>query len=524
MHVNYNGVDLQIERTSDVAVEPVMDASGLDLLYHRITITMICIFNPWATTSFQALQAGGGTALIVPPPLPNVNPIPNTNPPGQRLGEAIMNLEEKLMTPQRPLQVWLAQDRVWNVPQVDTFPAAAQPAGAGTAMIQGGPGGGTTHPVNGAPAAGAAYQAACDPAGGPFPRSFRMLQIVGDKSAIVQWTVTFHINAHCSSYILSNRWRVTSHTGADWLTTRITEGRAVMRLDQAFANGWTIDQFRKNFALAVPNGFIRKEVNVIATEDGRELYYRVVDKELALNIPAGSSALRVEGHITTGAALPVKTLFGGMKNAPVLAAAAGAGWLQDVGGRMGGWFGDVLKIAGGALGGALMGAGNQVVPRCIAVVRVWGRPATDRKNLASLAINIVADRLSAKAVLPGVRFFPISAFLTTNVSTDEQPMAEVQIEALTNEVQMFKAIWNPQNFIADFQKTDNIVRDGAGKIVLTSDQSVVNPAFPGDGGTRGQWLGALVTQALKQDCAVQAVPPADPGGAPTPKVVSLDLQ
>jgi len=51
----------------------------------------------------------------------------------------------------------------------------------------------------------------------------------------------------------------------------------------------------------------------VVTADGRELYYRVVDRQLALNIPSGSSALRVEGHVTTGATWPFKSIPGALR-------------------------------------------------------------------------------------------------------------------------------------------------------------------------------------------------------------------
>src|SRR5215472_10576771 len=110
MHLYYNGVHLQLERTSAVDITPVYDASGMDLLYRKITVAMVCVWNPLATCS----NAGG----FIPPGArlannlpnnPNINPIPNNAIPGDRLGLSLANLQQTLLTPQRPLRIWIAQ-------------------------------------------------------------------------------------------------------------------------------------------------------------------------------------------------------------------------------------------------------------------------------------------------------------------------------------------------------------------------------------------------------------------------------
>jgi hypothetical protein len=94
----------------------------------------------------------------------------------------------------------------------------------------------------------------------------------------VEYVVDFNVN-DCTKFVLSNRWAVRSHIGEQYLTTRITEGHATLRLDFLNLFGTVADAFRCNFTLAVPPGFIRKRVNVTATEDGRELVYYVEDQQ-----------------------------------------------------------------------------------------------------------------------------------------------------------------------------------------------------------------------------------------------------
>jgi hypothetical protein len=358
MHLNYNGVDLQIEHTADVSITPVMDQTGLDLLYQRVTVSMICVWNPWATASF-------GGATLVNTGSNNTNAAPLTGRAGDRLGVSLANLRQVLLTPQQPLKIWLGADRVWDVP-ARAVGAAPGGQGAGAGGL-GGMGTPQTQNSTGVAPPGVEYQFACDPAGGPFPEECRILEIVGDKTAVVQYRITFHVT-DCSNYVLSNRWRTTSHTGPDWLTTRITEGRAVMRLDKMLAFGYEADQFRANFILGVPNGFIRKEVNAIATEDGRELYYRVVDKQLAINIPpAGTPGLRVEGHVSTGASWPFHTLTDAIKGAAEAAKSATSFVAR---GPAGAFF---------ALDDAIAALRFLPTPRAIAVIRVFGPPGCDRR-------------------------------------------------------------------------------------------------------------------------------------------------
>ena len=488
MHLNYNGVDLQIEHTSEVSITPVMDQSGLDLLYQRVTIGMVCVWNPFATASFTG-------ASLVNTGTNNTNAAPKTGRVGDRVGVSLALLRQVLMTPQQPLRVYLGDDRVWDVPYQFTATANQPNASAGPAQTLNG---------IGLPDPGIETRFACDPGGGPFPEECRILEIIGDKTAIVHYRITFHVT-DCNTYVLSNRWRTTSHTGPDWLTTRITEGRAVLRLDKLLAFGYSADQFRLNFVLGVPKGFIRKEVNVVATEDGRELYYRVVDKQLALNIPSGSSALKVEGHISTGGMWPFKSVMEGLQNlGDTIGNAFNAAWSAAT-----------LDLKGAA-NAAMKMFNSMPIPRAIGVVRVWGPPGTDRELLSSFAVDVITDRLSKSKLIGGV-FFPISAFLTTNVSTDEAPMAEVQIEALVSSLQVLQAIWDPRTHLADLQKTDNVVLDqgGSGKPILTSDVTTVNPAFPADNGTRGTWISMMVSQILNAPCGVPNPVPASDQQQPT---------
>ena len=498
MHVWYNGVNLQLERTSDVSITPVYDASGMDLLYRKITVTMICVWNPLATCS----NAGGfvppGARVVNNlPTKPNINPIPNTAIPGDRLGLSLANLQEVLMTPQRPLRIWIAQDRVWDVPITFLDDGAAD--GLGPNPRQGQP--------NAVFGDGNFIQAACDPGGGPFPEDCKILQVIGDKSAIILYRITFH-DSDCDTYVLSNRWRTTSEVNPDWTTTRVTEGRAVLRTDKLLFDGLVPDQFREELVIGVPNGFIRKSAHVTSTEDGREIYYRVVDRELNLNLGTNSGAIQIDGHVTTGAAVPWHGVLGGLTKV----VGAGLGGIIDIAKLD---FSSLLNKAEGLL----------PIPRAMAVIRVTGPRSANRTILAQLAIAVAIDRLTPLFVFGVGRFFR-SAYLIQNVSTEAAPTMEVHLEVLTGQLNMIQSLINPFANLPQTQKTANDVVDGAGATLLTDDIDFGNPRFPGNNqdvpaqnvGSRGWWVGMQVTQILKDPtgpCSgVQVLPGSDISGVP----------
>ena len=476
MHLYYNGVQLQLERTSAVDITPVMDASGMDFLYRKITVSMICVWNPLATCS----NAGGfippGARLVNNiPTKPTINPIPNTALPGDRLGLSLANLQETLMVPQRPLRIWIAQDRVWDVPI--TFLDDAAAAGVGPIPRQGQPGAvfGNANFI----------QAACDPGGGPFPEDCKILQIIGDKSAIIQYRITFH-DTDCDNYVLSNRWRVTSHVNADWTTTRVTEGRAVFRLDKLTFDGFVADQFRQELVIGVPNGFIRKSVNVTATEDGREIHYQIVDRELHLNLGTNNAAIQVDGHVTTGAAVPYHTVFE--------ATMAGAAAATNI----------ALDVAKLDFYSAMEKAAKILPrPRAMAVIRVTGPKSCNRVLLAQTAVAVAIDRLTP-IFFGGAQYFFRSAYMIQNVSTESPPTMEIHLEVLTGALNMLSSLINAMN-IPNTQKTTNTIVNGAGATLLTDNITSGNPRFPGNNqlnpaqnvGSRGYWIGMAVTQIFK---------------------------
>src|SRR5262249_23195969 len=138
----------------------------------------------------------------------------------------------------------------------------------------------------------------CDPGGGPYVEMCKVMEIMGDKTALVAMRIRFTYS-DCARFVLDNRWSVRAEVdGQTHLTTRTAEGQAFLRLDylQSTEPALQADQFRAAFVLPPPPGFIRKRIRVEATPDGRSLRYVVVDQETWLRLGSSSPALRINGH------------------------------------------------------------------------------------------------------------------------------------------------------------------------------------------------------------------------------------
>jgi hypothetical protein len=452
MHLKYGPVDLAIEHTSEVSIRAVYSADGMDYLYDEVTVGMLCVWNPAATAT-------------------NSTP-PFTTP--DRLGVTLNNLKHTLMLPRQQLRL--------NLGAVNSTGGDR----AFTAPLDG---------PNGMPLP-------CDPGGGPFPEECRILEVIGDKTAVVLYRIRFHTLDCTGNFVLSNRWRLTSDTdGESYLSTRVIEGRAVLRLDFALGQNPTvlIDQFRAAFVLSPPPGFIRKRVHVTATEDGRELLYQVIDRQQRLNLGIKSAAVKVSGYATMGVETAVKKagfLFRGAAELASRAAHSEAG----------------RAVIGFGLA-ALAGAWADMIPECKAnaIVRVTGKPKVDYTDLVKLAVQIALDRFG-RAQLDR-QLFVASAYLTQALDNEEAPFVELRMEFLRAGADVYQAIIDPVANAGGFM---NLKAEIEGKDTTLASNSLRlsgewgNPPLPASNQTRGTWIGYLVSQALSTACTVPAAPPAPP--------------
>jgi hypothetical protein len=551
MHLSYNNIDLKIERTSGVAMQAVYDQSGTDRLYDRVTISLICVWSPFSTGSQTSLAGGGfrsgdfepqaltdspnvDPAVPLPPPIPGGPPAPlpigTRSLPVDTLGTSLRRLRQTLLEPRQQLRVDIGPDRVWEVPGVYSV----------------------EDPVTGIKRN---VRLMCDPENGPIPEECRVISIHGDKAAIISYRIRFCIT-DCVNYVVSNRWSVTSMTDEQYLTTRVTTGVATMRPDLLIARGTTADAFRQNFTLAVPPGFIRKRVVVNATPDGREIHYRVEDRQAYLNLTYQSKAVKIHGTATVGVEFPFKNITG-----MVRAMSTAADYLKSVA-FLGGFVGKFIaeNLIGSRAGPSLSDVAAALVPsrRANCEVKVYGKPDATLQELIVMAANVAIDRFTVRGVaipLPAnpagralsgfvnLGFFVCSCYTTQIFHTDGPgPAIFLRMEVIPlNPANIFNATIDVSRSGTSLMKLDkNILDRGGGFIAMEPSMATSNPNFPGgdafrsaagaalsqSNASRGTWMSYLVTQALTTDCSLVPVVPwadnqnpslgtVDAGGVPT---------
>ncbi len=448
MHLQIGPVSLApFEHSADVSIRPKLDDTGLDVLWYEVTASMVCVWSPFATAT--------ATAPVAPAP-------------GDNLGVTVRNLRTVLMQPKQQITLTIGPDRCF------------------------------TSPLSGPFAVGPILP--CDPMGGPFIDDVQILSIAGDKAATVLVRVRFAYNDD-NHIVLSNRWTVRSATDAtSWLTTRVTTGKAVLRMDflqqQNNANlDPTIvpDQFRNAFILPCPQGFMRKSVDVTATPDGAQLGYTVVDKQMRLNLGNGGSITKVRGDVTVGADFPFKLL----QTAPAGQMAAGlAGLTQGI-------FGS--GAAGFAINQVQWWSGAFATPKAKVVVQVTGTHTTNYADLAGFAAFVAADRLSPVGIGPPggpVQFLIVSNYMTETFDADGAPLVQVAMEVLPLGANAIAALMNPQNVSVLLNTTTDIGTTSlvgpalGGALAASANPAFGNPRLPSSQNTRGTYVAMMVSQVL----------------------------
>lgn len=521
MHLQYNGVDLQIERTADFSMKPVRDPTGLDTTMQEVVLGMTCVWNPKATTS-NPPDGQGGIA-------PFIASAPNLRAAGDALGVSIQqyaknNLRQALLTPRQQLYVWIANDLVFDVPGQATW-------------------------VNQATGEYVTGRSTCDPAGGPFPEEVRVLEIHGDKTAIVYFRIRFYVT-DCNNWVLSNRWRMTSQMDEQFVTTRVTEGRAILRIDYLWDAEITADQFRASFIVPVPDGFVRKKVDVVATEDGKEVHYVAVDHQVQRNLGSVSDfgtswAVKVEGNATAGVDWPINQIRAALiATSAVQNAVADRPFLRAIVENM--WGGPLTGfIMQTDTGKSLLGVGLAALASCKAtvVVKVYGVHVTDQSDapapqnnpggagimnqLAQLAANIAIDRLwpiwnMSLPLLPSVHPI-VSAYMTQDFGSDNAPYVEMRMELMPVNQRLIDAVLNPvvgnngflsgslsglMNMTTGYNNSP--VFAGTSSANVGTTKPMPNEPPPYSSASRGDYTTYLVTQALTtKGCQlIQDVPDA----------------
>lgn len=342
----------------------------------------------------------------------------------------------------------------------------------------------------------------CDSNNGPKPISARVLQITGDKTAIVSFAIECW-DSDCSNTVLSNAWTVRTETTQDAFTVRYIDGMAKLDAAQVNLEGVTADNFRKSYFPACPTQFKRDVISATLSTDATELEYHVVDTELALAIGAdgvgGRNISRIEGMVTAG----VERNIGDF-----------ARWTAAISGELGkgtgGWF-NPGAWPFMALSVALNTYNAIATNKANCSVRVYGNRLAIKQDMIDVACAVAMERLffgpfigstnTADTVLA-------SAYMTQSVS---ERWVEVRCEVLPPIATKIATTANAVNFGAIVNVAANYSGNFQGVSLNFVSGDANGPT--GDGPTmfnnnsRGSYMGALLVQALGVECSVPPLPP-----------------
>lgn len=443
--LTYNGIKIQLMRTQQYASKAVYSQDGVDYLFTEHKIEVFGVLYLQADPPFAPLKG----------------------PIGSRFA-TMDDLRSALLQPRKQL--------VYEI----LSPGAA---------------GGTKRRL----VAPQDPKSPCDCNNGPRPDYCYITQIAGDKTALVSYGITCWTN-DCSKVVLSNRWTVTGAVDQDRYTTRTMQGRLELRADLMRQKNLHPDLFREMLFLPIPLNFIRKDIQVTVTSDGRAAEYTVVDQEVPLNIPdAWRVVTRVEGNVTAGSEVPIKNV-------------------NDLGGKVGDIVGNALSLDIGGTMKAAQGLllGSIPVNKACGIVRVWGNRYAQRSQLAYVAKQIILDRfapLGAGLNIAGLNvgrgiFLPVSAYLTCDIA---QRFVELRMELFPGVNALLTAfVQDMTAFESMLNLNDNEIRTlqgftaGDGKSAPGTNP-LPNPEV--GSATRGSYLGALLVQALGGECQLPAAPP-----------------
>lgn len=495
--LTYNGVQITFARTMFWDSQEVMSDDGVDYLYTHVTLSVVGIVNPF-TLSPQ-------------------NKIGTT---GQQLGAMMAaDLKEVLMSPRKKLIFTVGNTTVVEVPK----DSAAVPPTSST------------------------Y---CDANNGPNPLSAKILDITGDKTALVSFSIEFWLS-DCSKIVLSNRWTVQSITDENAKTVRLITGIAKLRADLMQRKHGTADNYRGAYFPTCPDQFKRDLISATLSSDGTELAYRLQDTELnlAIGVCMGQSSsgagfknlnvTKVEGAVTAGARLWNDTATGNI---------AATIFTQGV----------IRSSPFGLIPGAADAVEHFInrfsIPMAKAVVRVTGNRLALKSDLANVAAAVVMERLFigkdfGVSILKGGVM--VSAFLTQSI---EERFVELVVEvmpaiksqfAISQYALDFSVLMNlnnpitfpanpgppPSPAVGAIVGATGVLGLGQGpaqqpqpldrKVALDfRSGDIKNPTGPGpvmfgSNNDRGTWLGQLLVQGLGVVCEVPS--------APQPNMTAVDL-
>ena len=412
-----------------------MDRAGLGFLWNKLTISVVSIVHSLWTASNKppgGLVAGG-----------------NMGRPGDRMGVSLALLPQLLNQARQQLLFRVGNDLVIESPP---------------RLIDG-------------------TQLPCDCANGPFPSNVKVINIIGDESAIVSFTVETYLSSS-NTFCVSNQWGIHQSVDDCGFMTRTIRGRAVFRADFMQLYRLTADHFRPYLFVPADAPLRRVSVDVDYPEEdnGNVIDYTVVDKQVAYGLGASSPAVRTEGFATAGAHIDLPSAKAIVKSLPSIVgkiglafATGGASLLLDVP--------EVL---------------NTIIPegRGSGIFRVFGKVGANGKDLANIALQMGFSKFGSS--LFGGKAIVVGAHVTQTVGSEDEPMVELRLEFYASSI-LITFLFNPGSVF-------DLMNWNIGIPALGMTPTTATPLIGGSNNTRGQYVKGLVVQALGGPGQLPGVP------------------
>ena len=270
--INYNGVQIHHCTTKKFEQHVVYDDSGTDYLYTRFNIAVVGYVHANLRASISA-NSGVRVDVVSPADYSKMT----KNAAGIFEDGATNNfnvIRARLAAPRKAFRM-----------EID----AAEGGGGGTFLMD----------INAAPTV-ALNASFVDCNNGPKPQILAITHVVADNVFRIEWEVEV-CRVECSddgltttsnaSGVLSNRWSMTDEIDNNAYTTRTIQGR--LRILSAKVNPHS---FRDLVVPFLNKYFRRDRVTFVATADGLNLDYTIVDKEIAYAAPFPATSWHFEIH------------------------------------------------------------------------------------------------------------------------------------------------------------------------------------------------------------------------------------
>lgn len=238
--VTYNGVRMDLVKTNQISVRPVMSTDNTQYLYTEWSHDFVALLNP-ENTSYTT----GGTAQS-----------------GLLPAVTIQGIRHKLMQPRRTYSWTIGPDTVISSPSDNV----------------------TTDMRN-----------------GPMVEDLSVVAIHGIRSWMVRMRITTWIN-ECAEMpvILSHRWRPSIDVDENRYTTRTIVGEVEFNIPRLLELNRNADNYRVNLYHPVPDHFQRTGIKTSVSENGATVHYQFVDEERATNLGRNCPFHDIDVQLSSG--------------------------------------------------------------------------------------------------------------------------------------------------------------------------------------------------------------------------------